>query len=52
MTSRKNLGHTEQLVLKLHPDLKAHVDARAAEEYCSAAEYIRRLVIADMRPPQ
>lgn len=51
---RKDLGHGVQVPLKLHPDLKAHVDARAEAEYCSAAEYIRRLIIADMRrkPPQ
>jgi hypothetical protein len=45
--SRKDLGHTEAVLLKLHPDLKSWVEARSAVHYCSQAEYIRRLIIAD-----
>ena len=37
------------MILKLHPDLLAHVQERAEAEYCSAAEYVRRLIIADKR---
>ena len=47
--SREHLGHTEQVMLKRHPDLKAHAERVAAADYCTVAEYIRRLIIADMR---
>ena len=46
---RRDIGHNEQMMLKLHPDLKAWVDKQAENDYCTAAEYIRRLIIADMR---
>jgi len=47
--ARADLGHTEMVGLKLHPDLMAHVKARAAENYQSASEYLRGLIVADMR---
>jgi hypothetical protein len=46
---RKDLGHTETVLLKMHPALKTHVEQAAGREYCTVAEYLRRLVIADMR---
>jgi len=46
---RKPLGHTEQLALKLHPDLLAWVKERAADEYCTDQEIVRRLILEDMR---
>lgn len=45
--ARKDLGHTESVMLKLHPDLKTWVEERAEENYCTQSEYIRRLIIAD-----
>ena len=45
--ARAALGHTEAIMLKLHPELKRWVDARAAERYCSQAEYVRQLIVAD-----
>jgi hypothetical protein len=47
--ARAPLGHTETLSIKIHPDLMAHVTAQAAREYCTQQEYVRRLIIADMR---
>jgi hypothetical protein len=49
VSARAKLGHTEAIAIKLHPDLKAHVEMRASENYCSTAEFIRQLVIADKR---
>lgn len=46
---RKDLGHSEQLMLKIHPDLKDHLEEQSARNYVTVAEYIRQLVIADMR---
>jgi hypothetical protein len=37
------------MMLKLHPDLMAHVQKVAANEYITMAETVRRLIIADMR---
>lgn len=49
-TARKQvMGHTQIITLKVHPDLDAHVKKRAVEEYCTYQEYVRRLIIADMR---
>lgn len=45
--ARKNLGHTEYLAFKLHPDLLAHVHDQAERHYCSPAQYVRQLIIAD-----
>lgn len=47
--ARAPLGHTEQIMVKLHPDLKAHVETEAARGYCTVAEYVRQLIITDMR---
>lgn len=47
--SRKAMGHTETVILKLHPTLKAHVANQAEQEFCTVAEYLRRLIIVDMR---
>ena len=48
MPSRKNLGHTDVMGLKLHPDLSAHIRTRAEATYCSNQEYLRKLIVADM----
>lgn len=46
--ARRNLGHTVYLgAVRLHPDLVAYVDAQAEQRYCSRAEYIRQLIVAD-----
>jgi hypothetical protein len=47
--ARKSLGHSEQLAVKLHPELAAHVRQRAAANYQSPSEYIRSLIVADKR---
>lgn len=47
--TRKTSTNSEFLAFKVHPDMKAHVIRRAQEEYCSDSEYIRRLIVADMR---
>lgn len=47
--ARKSLGHSEQLGVKLHPELAAHVRERAAANYQSPSEYIRSLIVADKR---
>lgn len=49
---RRDLGHSESLMLKMHPDLKSWVDAQAQADYTTSAEYIRRLIIADKRAKQ
>jgi hypothetical protein len=46
---RPSLGFTELIALKVPPTLKAYLDARAADEFCTIAEYLRRLIVADMR---
>lgn len=48
-SARRDLGHTEIIMVKLHPDLKAHIDRQAGANYCSTSEYVRRLIVADMR---
>ena len=48
-SGRKDLGHTGVMMLKLHPDLKKHVEDMARDNYCSAAEYIRRLIVTDKK---
>jgi hypothetical protein len=47
--SRQTMGHTEVVMLKLHPDMMNHIRAQAAKEYCTNAEIMRRLIIQDMR---
>ena len=47
--TRRNLGHTQTLTLKLHPDLMAWLNAEAAANYCTAAEVVRRLIISAAR---
>ena len=47
--TRPNLGHTQTVILKLHPDLMNHINRIAAEDYCSKAEIVRRMILADMR---
>jgi hypothetical protein len=46
---RRNLGHTETIMVKMHPDMKAHLDVMASREYCTFAEIVRRFIIDDMR---
>lgn len=46
---RPSLGHTQQMMLKLHPDLLAHVRQQAEASYQSPAEYIRQLILTDMK---
>ena len=50
--ARAPLGHTETIMVKLHPDLKAHLETSAAAGYCTVAEYVRQLIVADMRSTQ
>jgi hypothetical protein len=47
--ARKPLGHTATIPLKMHPDLYAFIVSRAAVNYCSTQEYLRRLIVNDMR---
>lgn len=42
---RADLGDSETVALKLHPDLMAWVAAEAARSYCSKQEVIRRLIV-------
>lgn len=46
---RPSMGMTETVILKLHPDLKTHLEQKAKDDYCTLAEYLRRLIIQDMR---
>lgn len=48
-SGRKDLGHTGVMMLKLHPDLKSYIEQAAKDNYCSAAEYIRRLIVTDKK---
>jgi hypothetical protein len=47
--ARKSLGHSEAVLIKLHPDLKAHIEQQAEANYCSTSEYVRRLIILDIQ---
>lgn len=47
--ARKSLGLTAVMMLKLHPDQMAHVVEASEANYQSAAEYVRQLILADMR---
>lgn len=42
------LGHTEQLLIKLHPDLLAYLRERAAARHQTPAEYIRQMIVSEM----
>lgn len=48
-SGRPSLGHSEQILLKLHPDLLAYARQRAEASYVTVAEYLRQLIIADMK---
>lgn len=43
-----NLGHSEQLTVKMHPDLAQHLRLMAGRRYISVPEYMRQLIVADM----
>jgi len=47
--ARKDLGHTEYVQIKMHPELLAHVRDQSVASFCSVAEYIRQLIVADKR---
>jgi hypothetical protein len=47
--SRRNLDLSATIILKVHPDMKAWVDGQAEADYVTTAEYLRRLIVADMR---
>lgn len=47
MAARRDLGHTELVTLKVHPDLMTHLQWQADRHYCSEAEFIRQLIVAD-----
>jgi predicted HicB family RNase H-like nuclease len=47
--NRRALGFTESFMLKIHPDMAEHIKARAEQEYISTSEYVRRLIVEDMR---
>ena len=47
--ARRDLGMTKTLAVRLHPDLMAWVKARAAADYCTDQDVIRRLVVEAMR---
>lgn len=46
---RPSMGFSEQIALKLHPDMLAFVQREADMNYQTAAEYIRSLIVAKMR---
>jgi hypothetical protein len=52
VTQRRDLQHTHSMILKLHPDLWQHVDTMSQGSYCTAAEYVRRLIVSDMQTKQ
>lgn len=47
--SRREGPDSNVIGIKLHPDMREHVERQCADQYCTISEYIRRLVLADMR---
>lgn len=52
MPRRPNLGLTEPIMFKVHPDIKAWLEAKADADYCGVAEVIRHLILDAMRAEQ
>lgn len=50
--ARPSLGFTETVAVKLHPDLATWVKGRAAADYCTQQEVMRRLIVDAMRREQ
>lgn len=47
--ARKKLGHSETILVKIHPDLLDFVRSESEARYQSQAEFIRSLIIAAKR---
>ena len=48
-SGRKDLRLVKPMTLKLHPDLSAYLDRASTARYCTVQEYIRQLIVDDMR---